>query len=355
MYTEEEINLIILCSFPQLTYQHRYELLSRLDTATPDFTKNENDLIKSLSDGVYNKVKEDFYSPGYRAEVIKSLDERGITCVTVFSENYPELLRTIDTPPLVLYCKGNSGLLSTRCFGVVGSRRTPSNMLKACTKISKQISGAFTVVTGLADGADSAAIDGALASGKVISVLAYGFDYVYPACNKGLLKKVENKGLVITEFTPQTKPQKHLFPVRNRIIAGLSDGVLVVSAGRKSGALITAQCAYEYGRDVFVFPYGIGVEQGEGCNSLIKKHGLLAENILDIFSQYGLDFKEPEKEELSKDEKAVLALVRESGEAFLPEVAEKLGKQPYQLIAVMSSLEVKGKVVNIGGNRYSAV
>lgn len=355
MYTEEEINLIVLCSFPELTYQHRYELLSRLESATPDFIKNEQLLIKSVSDGVYNKVKEDFYSPEYRAEVLKGLDERGITCVTVFSENYPELLRQIDTPPLVLYCKGNLALLSTRCFGVVGSRKTPAAMLKECNKISKQISSAFTVVTGLADGADSAAIDGALASGKLISVLAYGFDYVYPACNKGLLKKVENKGLVITEFTPQTQVQKHLFPIRNRIIAGLSDGVLVVSAGKKSGALITAQCAYEYGRDVFAFPYGIGAERGEGCNSLIKKHGLLAENILDIFSQYGLDFKEPEKEALSSDEKAVLALIKQNGEGFLPELADKLGKQPYQLIAVLASLEVKGKVVNIGGNRYSAV
>ncbi|MBD5631840.1 MAG: DNA-protecting protein DprA [Clostridia bacterium] len=355
MYTEEEINLIVLCSFPELTYQHRYELLSRLESATPDFTKNEDDLIKSVSDGVYNKVKENFFSPGYRAEVLKGLDERGITCVTVFSENYPELLKEIDTPPLVLYCKGNLNLLNTRCFAVVGSRRTPAAMLKECNKISKQLSSAFTVVTGLADGADSAAIEGALASGKVISVLAYGFDYVYPACNKSLLKKVENKGLVITEFTPQTKVQKHLFPIRNRIIAGLSDGVLVVSAGKKSGALITAACAYEYGRDIFAFPYGIGVTQGEGCNSLIKKHGGLAENILDIFSQYGLDFKEPEKEALSSDEKAVLELVRESGEAFVAALAEKLGKQPYQVLSVLMSLEVKGKVVNIGGNRYSAV
>ena len=207
----------------------------------------------------------------------------------------------------------------------------------------------------MADGADSAAIEGALESGKIISVLAYGFDYCYPAFNDRLIKSVEERGLLITEHTPQIAPKAYLFPIRNRIIAGLSDGTLVVSAGEKSGALITAEYALEYGRHLFAFPYNIGTASGAGCNSLIKKGGMLAENILDIFSAFGLDFKEPVKQPLTEEEQKLFNLIAEAGEIFLPKAAEKLGKMPFQLIPLLTALEVKGVVVRLGGNRYSAV
>lgn len=207
----------------------------------------------------------------------------------------------------------------------------------------------------MADGADSAAIEGAVESGKIISVLAYGFDYCYPAFNDRLVKEVESKGLLITEHTPQIAPKAYLFPVRNRIIAGLSEGTLVVSAGEKSGALITAEYAAEYGRHLFVFPYNIGTASGAGCNSLIKKGGMLTENILDIFSAFGLDFKEPLKQPLNEDEQKLFGLIAEAGEIFVPEAAEKLGKMPFQLIPLLTSLEVKGLIVRLGGNRYAVI
>lgn len=355
MYTREEADLITLCSIDELSYKLRYILLLQLESKTPDFTKYGQILVKSLSDGVYNKVKGKFFSGEYREKMFKGLEKRGITCVTYFSENYPELLKHIPLPPMVLYCKGNLSLLGSRCFSVAGSRRTPPDMAAACKKLCGQLTQHFTVVTGISDGADTAAIAGALESGKIISVLAHGGDYCYPSINRKLLTEVEKRGLVISEFPPQTAPKQYMFPVRNRIIAGLSEGTLAVSAGKKSGALITAEYAFDYGRTVFAIPYGLGVSAGEGCNGLLKKGGILTENILDIFSVFGLDFKILEKSQLTEDETRLYNLIKAAGKAFAPDIAAQLGKQPFQLIPLLSSLEIKGLVVRLGGNRYSAV
>lgn len=353
-YTEEEQDIIALDWLEELTYANRVTLLDGLKSRSPDFVKFEASLIKSLPRGVYNKVKDNFYSRGFRQNIWRSLEKRRIFCVTYFSEAYPEALKNIACPPLVLYGKGNAALLKERCFSVVGSRRSTAAALALCRATCADLTQHFAVVTGMADGADSAAAEGALPSKKIISVLAYGFDYVYPAVNGQLMARVEKDGLLLTEYPPSTPPQAYRFPVRNRIIAGLSEGTLVVSAGKKSGALITAAYAGEYGRHVFAFPYSVGVASGEGCNKLIKNGAMLCENALDIFFPFGLDFKTAEKEALTAEESALLALIRGEECAFVPSLAEKLGVPPFKLIPLLSSLEIKGRIVRMGGNRYSA-
>lgn len=354
MYTQDEINIITLSSFDPLTYNMKYALLSELSSSEPDFAEYENILIKTLTGGVYNKVKAIFYDPDYRKALLDALERRGIRCVTYFSDGYPEGLKNIPEPPLNLFCKGDISLLKTECFSIVGSRKSTPKCIADCKKLSGEIAQKFTVVTGMAEGADTAAAEGALAGGKVISVLAYGFDYVYPSINAGLIKRVADEGLLITEYTPKTQPKGYMFPFRNRIIAGLSRGTLVVSAGIKSGALITANYAADYGRDVFVFPYYPNTPTGAGCNLLLKNGAIPAENILDIFKEFGLDFIKLEAAALTVDESAALAVVKEEGEALLARIADRLNKPAYKLIAVISSLEIKGLVVNLGGNRYSA-
>ena len=352
IYTKSEQDLIVLNSFEALTAKEK-RFLS--EDGSVDFAKNAPTLIKSLTERVYNNVKADFSDGEYRQKVLSALEERGVKCLTLLSQGYPERLKKIPEPPLVLYCKGNTKLLETRCFGVVGSRRTLPNILKECQKISGELAKKFTVVSGLADGADSAAIGGAIESGKVISVLAYGFDYCYPAINQTLMERLVKSGLVISEYPPETQPRSFYFPQRNRIIAALSDGVLVVSAGKKSGALITADYAFGYSRRVFAFPYGLGVASGEGCNALIKIGAKLVENAADIYEALGESYeKEEKKVSLSDDEKSALQIIREAGEAFAPEIAQKMGKQPFEIIATLSSLEIKRLVVRLGGNRYAA-
>lgn len=357
MYTKEEINLITLSSFSCLSYNAKKILLEDFSLTEPNFPKAEKSLIKTLSDGVYNKVKRFYASEKYRDEILRDLEKKGIFCVTYFSENYPERLKEIPAPPLVLYCKGDASLLETDCFSVVGSRRTTPKALSDCAKIAGEISRFFTVVSGIAEGADSAALKGCLdADGKAISVIANGFDYVYPSVCAELYKRVERSGLLICEYPPEVQPKPFNFPVRNRIIAGLSKGTLIASAGEKSGALITAEYASEYNRDVFAFPYSIGVSSGAGCNSLIKKGAYLTENILDILGVYGLDFiVTDENEPLSEEELLVYNAIKKLGEAFLPDVAREVGKPVYEVSSVICALQIKSRAVSLGGNRYSAV
>lgn len=354
-YTDEEINLITLCSFEELSYSQRKALLSDLTSSKPDFVKYEKSLIKSLAVGVYNKVKANFYDGAYRESVLNELGKSGARCVTCFSEGYPQELKNTENPPIVLYCKGNLSLLNTSCFAVVGSRRTLPQVLKECKKTAKELTRHFTVVSGMADGADAAAVEGALESGKIISVLAYGFNYFYPATNRALIEKVAKHGLLLSEYPPEIPPRRHHFPARNRIIAGLSKGTLVVSAGKKSGALITADYTQEYGRELFAYPYSVGVASGEGCNNLIKDLAHLTESALDIFEYFGLDFKPQVGVELSEEEKTLLEAIRKLGEAFITELAEKLQTQPYKLIPTISKLEIKGLIVRIGGNRFTVI
>ncbi|MCH5148026.1 MAG: DNA-processing protein DprA [Clostridiales bacterium] len=355
-YSRQEIDAIIIDSFEELTYKNKCILLSGFKNPFANSDKNTPTLIKSLSEGVYNKVKGKFSDEAYRSKILSSLKAKSVTCITFYSENYPEDLKQIPNPPIVLYCKGNLSLLKTRRFAIVGSRRTQPNVLRECLKISGELTDKFTVVTGMADGADSAAIEGAIESGKIISVLAYGFDYAYPAVSAKLIQKVERCGLLLSEYPPEIPPKNYQFPVRNRIIAGLSDAVLVVSAGIKSGALITANYAEEYGKQVMAFPYSMGVTYGAGCNFLIKKGANLVENTPDIFEAFGLEFEPPEeKTELNGEEQIALDAIREAGEAFAPEIAEKLNKLPHQIIPVLSSLEIKGLIIRLGGNRYAAI
>ncbi len=354
MYNEDEINLITLCSFFQLTYNQRKQLLSGLENSRPDFVKYEKNLIKTLPAGVYNKVKADFYDVNYRNKVLESLKIKGVTCVTYFSEDYPQALKNTALPPIVLYCKGNLKLLKERCFAVVGSRRTLPDITAKTKKIAKELSEKFVVVTGMADGADAAVCEGGAQNDRIISVLAYGFDHVYPAVNANLIKIVEKRGLLLSEYPPEIPPQRHNFPIRNRIIAGLSEGTLIVSAGKKSGALITAEYSEEYGRETFAFPYGIGVTSGEGCNHIIKNYAHLAENTFDILSYFGLDFKTHGQQTFTSDEEKLLDVIKENGASGISELAEVLGVPPFRLIPVISSLEIKGAVVRLGGNRYAA-
>lgn len=352
-YAKNEEDLIILDCFEELTKRSK-ELL--LENGGVDFAQNSALLIKTLSAGVYNKIRERFFDEKFRAGVLDELEKKGIACLTSVSKKYPERLKDMSEPPTVLYCKGNTALLENRCVGIVGSRRSLPNILKECVKITGELTKSFTIVTGMADGGDSAAIEGALPSGKIISVLAYGFDYCYPAMNRALTDKVIEKGLIISEHRPTVSPKRYLFPQRNKLIAALAEGVFVISAGKKSGALITAECAFEYNRKVLAFPYAPYSATGEGCNGLIKAGAALVESAEDIYRVLGTEYKKPSADvELKPDEQAALNIISAAGEAYIDDIAAKMGKQPYQILVALSSLELKGLAVRLGGNRYAAL
>lgn len=354
-YTQKETDLIVADSIRGLTYKQKKLLLASQFKENPNCGKYAEALIKACGERVYNKAVETFYDKNYAKKLLQGLDKSGVVCVTYKSQGYPKQLREIPVPPLVLYARGNVELLNGDKFGVVGSRKTLPAVYEECKKICGELSEKLVIVTGVAAGADSAAAYGALPSGNVICVLPDGHDGSFS--NAKLLKEVERRGLTISEFPPKTSARKYTFFLRNRIIAGLSRGVLVVSAAEKSGALNTASYAADYGRDVFAFPYGLGISSGEGCNNLIKKGAALCDCAKDILFALGYDCSGGEEKAaaLDKDEEAVLTLLKNEGEMHIEKIADALKKPLFEVNALCASLEIKGLLARAGGNKFSAL
>lgn len=353
-YTQSEINLIVVDSIAELNYTQKKLLLASVNNANSNCEKYAKAFISACGEASYNKAKTTLFDENYRRKLLEELDKRGIVCVTYKSTGYPEQLKNIPVPPLVLYARGNVELLKGQLFAVVGSRKTTEYAYAECKKICAELAEKFVIVTGVADGADSAAACGALDSGNIICVLPGGHDSSCTA-NVKVLKEVEEKGLIISEFPFGMPARKYTYFLRNRIIAGLSKGVLVVSAATKSGAINTANYAIDYSREVFAFPYNIGITSGEGCNNLIKKGAYLCDSANDIFSVFGIEARQEESLSLDKDERQVLNLLKQDGETHVERIAERLGKQLFEINAVCAMLEIKGLVCRVGGNKYCAL
>lgn len=370
-YTAEEKVIVWLDSFEVLTYQQKIKIISAVQPLTKmvaDFEECTDALLKIIPRETLNALKDTLADGDYLCSLLSKLEKEDIFFITLLSPEYPQSLANISAPPIILYCKGNRNLLKSRRFAIVGSRRTLTWAQAFTRELSANICKHFTMVTGLAEGGDLAAIEGVLQSCKntendgldapmpVISVLAYGFDHVYPAEHADILKTVAKHGLVLTEHRPEVKPQKFLFPVRNRIIAGLSEGTLVVSAGKRSGASITATYALEYGRDVFAIPYNPKIPSGEGCNALLKSGAFPVDCIEDILAHYSLECTQnADMPPLNNEENKIFSYLKEVGEAHVEKISAATEIPLYLLGGLLTELEVKGYLVRAGGNRYTAI
>lgn len=217
------------------------------------------------------------------------LDKPGHHLVTIGSPEYPTLLGEIPDPPIILFAHGCLEILKTIQIGVVGSRNPDAAGKKIADEFARELTHAgATVTSGLALGIDSCSHEGALsANGHTIAVTGNGLDMIYPARNKALAEKIVERGILVSEFTPGTKPIPANFPRRNRIISGMSTGVLVVQAALRSGSLITARYAMEQGREVFAIPGSIHNPMAKGCHALIKQGAKLVESVNDIIEELG--------------------------------------------------------------------
>ncbi len=223
-----------------------------------------------------------------------------IEAVTYFDHRYPRMLLNIANPPLVLYYKGNISLANTRCIAMVGTRN-PTNVGKYHARsFAMELAGCgYTVVSGMAKGIDSAAHIGALSMGNTIAVLGCGVDVVYPADNKELYNKICQRGLVISEFMPEMSPQRWSFPIRNRIISGLSESTLLVEAPEKSGAMNTVTHAVEQNRDVYVL-HNDGTEaEFSGNRKLIAQGAAAVRNPYDIINNGEFTAYDAQMEEIT--------------------------------------------------------
>lgn len=354
--TAEDRALVWLCSLEGLEYRERAALLRAAGDPVKlfeDWEKFLPLLTQSNQSRVYKKGRaaRERDADGF----ISSLREKDRFAVTIFSDDYPELLRQIATPPFVLFGEGNRALLKERKFCIVGSRKIPAWADQAGRSIASALTAKFAVVTGFAEGGDYAAISGALPSGKLICVLPTGLDNCYPADHYALKSKVSKAGLLLSEYPMNERVKQHTFHARNRILAGLAEGVLVLSAGRRSGTMITANAALDCGRDVFALPHNANAASGEGCNELIKNGAGLVTGAEDLFAHYGLKAEEAEASALPPEEEKVLRVLREYGELHVSVIAERADVPVYEAAAILSALEIKNLAVKSGGNKYSAV
>jgi DNA processing protein len=239
---------------------------------------------------------------------LKRVDEFGCRVVIQTDEEYPDLLRQIYDPPIVLYIKGSLLPKDKNAVAMVGSRMTTHYGIEIARKLSYQLAYlGVTVVSGGARGIDSAAHQGALnAKGRTVAVLGTGINIVWPAENKELFERIAANGAVITQFPFNRPGDKQSFPIRNRLVAGMTLGTVVVEANLTSGALITANFANEYGRQVFAVPGRIDSPRSKGCHDLIKKGAKLCEGAEDILSEFEYLFP-PSNKPASAAETGVLS------------------------------------------------
>jgi len=287
-------------------------------------------------------------------EDIKALDEMGAEVVTIRDPGYPALLKIIPDAPVVFYKKGPLEP-ETNTLAIVGSRKATAEGINLAEKIGETLSSiGITVVSGLARGIDSSAHRGALKEkGKTIAVLGCGIDVCYPPENKRLFEQIGAEGLVLTEYGPKEMPLTFHFPERNRIIAGLSKGILVVEASQRSGSLITARLGLEYGREVMAVPGSVFREEHKGANALIKQGARLIENIEDIvatsFPAYELQHKEPAR--IGPQEQKVFAVIGLE-KIHVDEIIEKSGLEAKHVMAVLTQLEMKELIREAPGGFY---
>lgn len=290
-------------------------------------------------------------------EEIKKSKEAGIDIVTFFDSRYPEALKTIYDPPILLYVKGALPEPGSLHVAVVGSRIASLYGMRMAREISRDLAKAgVVVVSGLALGIDSAGHEGALeADGRTLAVLGGGIRRLYPAENAKLADRIVKKGALISEYPIDMSPQAGFFPVRNRIISGLCSGVLVVEAKAKSGALITADAALEQGRDVFAVPGNADAARSQGTNGLLKQGAKLvtsAEDILNELKTASSARHAASALDLPPEEGKIYSLL-ESEALPVDDIIEQTGFSTQQTLSALTMLEMKGIVKQQPGKIFA--
>ncbi len=299
----------------------------------------------------------------------RRMSEHEIEAITLDDDIYPPALREIHDPPFLLYIKGQLRPSDSAAIGVVGSRRMTHYGREQARKLSFQLARTgFCIISGLARGIDTAAHEAALAAeGRTVAVLGSGIGNVYPPENQALADKITENGAVISEFPVLYVPDKQSFPLRNRIVSGMSQGLLVVEAPARSGSMITANQALEQGRTVFAVPGPIDRPSSEGCNRLIRAGATLVCTAQDIIDDLGaginslaLDFDPPVAPaklarpipSLNENEQRILQAL-EAGESTIDALSEQLSLPAGVVSATLLQLEMKSQIKQLPGKYFT--
>lgn len=276
--------------------------------------------------------------------------------IEIKDKEYPEILNKINKPPKQLYIKGNIKLLKTPIIAIIGSRKCTEYGKRMTQKFSRELSlYGLTIISGLAEGIDSFAHSGTLeVGGNTIAILPSGFNNIYPKCNQELYERIlSNDGLVISEYEENEKATSNKFLERNRIVSGLSIGVLVVEGGYRSGTSVTAKMAKKECKKIFCVPSSLDNSKGITTNRLIKEGAFLVRNPEDIINEYPeLNLrKRKDLERFIKDEyKEIYNVIEE--EIHIDEITRKVNLSLGQINYQLMMLEIEDKIVSLPGNYY---
>jgi len=360
MLSNHEKALLVLNGLPHIGPITLTRLLKKFDGDAVALMQASGKDLQSV-EGVGKKIAETLTNWREHFDLNRELKGMGaldVGFVASGSADYPMLLERIDDPPIGLYKRGVLSLERVRCISIVGTRRPTLYGQRIAKKLAGRLARAgFCIVSGLARGVDAAAHEGALeVGGKTVGVLGCGIDIVYPPENKELFERMVQEGAILSEFPLGRRADKQTFPMRNRIVAGICEAVIVVESARKGGSLITARMAGEQGRNVYAFPGRVDQETSAGCHELIRDGAVLvtcAEDILEDLGAEGqglldlqLDVQEKRREAvdvegLSKEEQAIFDVLKQ-GEALNQESIMQQCDQPAHVTApTLMSLELK--------------
>ena len=351
-----------------------HKLISHFGSPQAAYMASLTELESSgLSAGVCQAV---FTQAGLKEAEREIEEARKADCqlLAYTSEAYPPLLREIADPPLYLYVRGNVQVLSEHAVSVVGSRRPSAYGLQVARGLSRDLAERnLVIVSGLARGIDSAAHHGALeAKGKTVAVQGRGMDAIYPSENRRLSEKISESGAIISEFPLGTAPTPENFPIRNRIISGLSLGVLIVEASEYSGSLITARLATEQNREVFAVPGNITTAQSFGPNHLIKQGAKLVDQWMDIIEEFppevrmqllppgeASDQEQPAagagtlfEQSLTPEQKMVFEALRVDEALFIDAILGTVPLTQNRVLQALLELEMSGLIRQLPGKNF---
>lgn len=361
--SENRVDWLALHLVPGLGNMAFKKLLDRFGDPAEVFRAAPKDLaqVEGLRKQVAQGIAQQRFSQDPQS-VLRDLEKLEARMVVFSDPDYPEPLREIHDPPMVLYAKGLDIPAKTTFVAVVGSRNSTPYGVKTAENLAQGLARrGLGIVSGLARGIDSAAHWGCVEGRSFsVGVLGTGIDVVYPPSNKKLFDVMNEKGAVITEFPLKTPPEPKNFPIRNRLISGLSRGVIVVEATMKSGSLITASVALEQGREVFAVPGSVHSFKSKGCHFLLKQGAKLVENADDVLDELGLNYSYADKKDsytepplppLEDNEKKVYDLLGDYP-VHIDDIAREGNMEPGTASAVLMRMELKGIVRQLPGKLF---
>ncbi len=294
---------------------------------------------------------------------MKKVKDNDIDIICLSEEAYPENLKIIYDPPPVIYVRGALKEEDFLSIAVIGSRKASDYGLKTADKLSYELAqNGVTVISGMAMGIDSAAHNGALrAGGRTIAVFGCGLLHVHPKSGYALYKEIIKHGAVISEYPISYPARPEYFPARNRIVSGMSKGIVVVEAGLKSGTLITTDFALEQGRDVFAVPGNINSPGSKGTNDLIKNGAKLVDCVEDVLSELNINTSAAQKAQdpakradISSDEAKILNCIRDNGKN-INEIVAITGMNVKNIMSVITIMEIKGLIIQTNSTYYLSI